>query len=63
MYIIHKYLQERRTALHSATDSGHIQIVKTLIRSGADINAVDDVSVLVQYYVCVYMLYCTPMKF
>ncbi|ORM39484.1 Acyl-CoA-binding domain-containing protein 6 [Babesia sp. Xinjiang] len=33
---------EGLTALHLAADRGHVEVVKTLLRYGADINAVDD---------------------
>ena len=38
-------LQQGRTALHEAAIRGHTQVVETLIRSGADANALDKVSV------------------
>ena len=37
-------LQLGRTALHDATSSGNVKLVETLIRSGADVNALDKVS-------------------
>ena len=37
-------LQLKRTALHVAAIRGDVQVVETLIRSGADVNALDMVS-------------------
>ena len=37
-------LQEGSTALHHAARSGQVQAIETLIRSGADVNALDEVS-------------------
>jgi len=37
-------LQHRNTALHKATIRGHVQVVETLIRLGADVNVLDKVS-------------------
>ena len=37
-------LQLGRTALHEAAIKGHAQVVEILIRSGADVNALDKVS-------------------
>ena len=37
-------LQVGRTALHHAARMGHVQAIGTLIRLGADINALDEVS-------------------
>ena len=44
-------LKKKKTALHCAAVSGHASVVKGLIRAGADVNAVDDVS-LIYMYVC-----------
>ena len=41
-------LQWRRTALHDAAMMGQVQAIETLIRLGADVNALDQVS----WYVC-----------
>ena len=38
------FLQDRWTALHWAASRGHVQVVETLIRLGADVNALDKVS-------------------
>ena len=32
------------TPLHYGAENGHVPVVESLIRAGADINAVDDVS-------------------
>ena len=37
-------LQEGRTALHTAAYMGKVQAIETLIRLGADVNALDEVS-------------------
>ena len=37
-------LQSERTALHHATIMGQVQAIETLIRLGADVNALDKVS-------------------
>jgi len=37
-------LQLGKTALHCAADRGHVQVVETLIRVGAKVNALDKVS-------------------
>ena len=37
-------LQGRRTALHHAAERGQVQAIETLIRLGADVNALDVVS-------------------
>jgi len=37
-------LQRGKTALHNATIFGHVQVVETLIRLGADVNVLDKVS-------------------
>ena len=37
-------LQLERTALHDAAWSGQVQAIETLIRLGADVNALDKVS-------------------
>ena len=42
-------LQDRMTALHHAAMRGQVQVVETLIRLGADVNAFDKVS----YSMCV----------
>ena len=34
-------LQFRSTALHVAASKGHVQTIKTLIRLGANVNALD----------------------
>jgi len=43
-YIICVLLQWGETALHCAAAYGHVQVVETLIRLGADVNVVDKVS-------------------
>jgi len=43
-HIICTLLQVGMTALHWAADEGHIPVVEALIRLGADVNAVDEVS-------------------
>ena len=37
-------LQGGKTALHLAAVMGHVQAIETLISSGADVNALDEVS-------------------
>ena len=37
--------QVKRTPLHIAANQGHVSVVQCLITSGADVEAVDDVSV------------------
>jgi len=39
------YLQYGRTPLHWAVRNGHIEVVRHLISSGADVNKADKVSV------------------
>ena len=34
-------IQWKRTTLHHAADCGHVQVVETLIKLGADVNAHD----------------------
>ena len=38
------FLQSGSTSLHVAGQHGHVQVVKMLIRSGADVNVVNKVS-------------------
>ena len=37
-------LQRKGTALHEAAISGRVQAIETLIRLGADVNALDEVN-------------------
>ena len=37
-------VQERYTALHLASDGGHLNVVQVLIEAGCDVNAVDEVN-------------------
>ena len=37
-------LQEGRTALHDAAMMGHVEAIETLIRLGADVNTLNEVS-------------------
>jgi len=37
-------LQEKKTCLHHAALRGHVEVVEILIRLGADVNALDNVS-------------------
>ena len=39
------YLQNGNTPIHLALRYGHVEVVEKLISSGADVNAVDKVSV------------------
>jgi len=39
------YLQDGNTPIHLAIRDGHVEVVEKLISSGADVNAVDKVSV------------------
>ena len=38
------YFKVRQTPLHNAAECGDVRMIKTLIRSGADVNAIDLVS-------------------
>ena len=42
--IIIIYFQDKQTPLHIAAQQGHVSVVQCLITSGADLEAVDDVS-------------------
>ena len=44
LYYNNIYFQHRQTPLHIATHQGHVSVVQYLITSGADVEAVDDVS-------------------
>ena len=37
-------MQNGATPLHLASENGHVEVVGTLIKSGTDINVVDEVS-------------------
>ena len=39
-------LQDKKTALHHCAAYGHASVVQRLIRAGADVNAVDRVSLM-----------------
>ena len=39
------YLQDGQTPLHRAAENGHIEVVRHLVSSGADVNKADEVSV------------------
>ena len=41
---MHVYMQNGFTPLHLASQNGHVEVVGTLIKSGADIKAVQKVS-------------------
>ena len=45
LYYINIYFQHKQTPLHIAAPRGHVSVVQCLITSGADVEAVDDVSV------------------
>ena len=43
-HVTYILLQWGRTALHDAAGEGQVQQIETLIRLGADVNALDNVS-------------------
>ena len=45
IFIICVYCRLEKTALHYWSENGHVAVVEALIRGGADVNAVDNVSV------------------
>jgi len=41
------FMQNGSTSLHSAAWNGHLEVVKMLIKSGADVNIINNVSLYI----------------
>ena len=61
LHIIHLTFKGAQTALSAASSRGHFEVAELLLDSGASVNAVDDVSVLLTLYVT--NTHCASMCF